>query len=145
MRYVRLDDDKDRQSVADAKAAEERKLKRKQDKLLRQQEMDRIAEEERRREEEKFARALERERQQENTRVEVVAARKTHMAKNAPSLQELADKDQWTPEDLAYVRYYIGSSSAFREGVRLSRMRGSYHNITLYGKTFAWDGLVTSN
>ncbi|QIG76049.1 hypothetical protein EVC24_028 [Rhizobium phage RHph_I4] len=150
MRYVRLDDEEDRKSVAEVKAKAE--AERKRQRLLdataarerKQREIAEAKEEklrlaEARREEAKLQRALARENTKEQTRVEVMAARKSHQSKDAPDLRALAEKDYWTPEDLAYVRYYFGSS-AWVSGIT-GRLRNSFAPITLYGHIFEWNGV----
>lgn len=146
MRYVRLDDEEDRKSVAAVKAAEAKRAKAEKLAIAKfKREQRQAAIEEARRAE---AARIEAEEQAEIQRLREsrrqidtveIAARKSHSDKNAPSLRDLSRKDEWTPEDLAYVRFYMGSGSRIQRNVGFSRI-ADFPTISLFGNTFGWNG-----
>lgn len=147
MRHVRLDDEAERLHVIEerekAEAAERKKIAI--EKARREADRKQAIEFE------KTAAQYERARNEEARRVaaelavpqeEVIRHRRMvgmrHPNASAPSLRDLAKKDSWTPEDLAYVQFYFRTGSPLSS--RVSSFRWRQEPIMLYGNQFVWDG-----
>lgn len=149
MRHIRIDDDEPRMGFYEkerALALERNKEVRKARDAIEAkrliarekaeaEEARKLAEAVRRVEEAREERRKEREIAEGSSRLLALAHRKTHQNRNAPTLEELSKLPYWTPENLAYVQFYLGET-----GQAMTRTLYKHKPITLYGRKFEWSG-----